>query len=266
MQRMKVTDQVQDGLEHDIGLVDWAQLRRLMEFQDVSTASLARMCNMPLSTLRKMFSGETEDPRISSILPVCRALGASLDRLIGLAPKRDLAREEAVYDSTLMDNMRNQLAGAEQQRAVDAQELDRLRKLVLAKGEACSCAESKLAAISDIIHDRDASIARRDAIIAQRDAEIDELSNKIDNQSVRLEAKAQRIQEQAEQISRKTAQLEGCDATIKRLENTNARLRKVSYILLAALLCTSAVIAYLAWEIANIDQGLTGMIYKDLFR
>lgn len=266
MQRMKVNDQVQDGLEHDIGLVDWAQLRRLMEFQDVSTASLARMCNMPLSTLRKMFSGETGDPRISSILPVCRALGASLDRLIGLAPKRDLAREEAVYDSTLMDNMRNQLASAEQQRAADAQELDRLRKLVLAKGEACSCAESKLSAISDIIHDRDASIARRDAIIAQRDAEIDDLSNKIENQSVRLEAKAQRIQEQAEQISRQNALLEGKDAALQRIELTNTRLRTACYILLAAVLVGAAIIAYLAWDIANIDQGLTGFLYKDLFK
>lgn len=89
--------------------IKWEQVKKLMEFQEISIAELAKRSGTPESSLRKYLRGEVKDIRISSLVPIARALNASVDKLLGLSPPRDFERESETYDPTLMDNMRRYL-------------------------------------------------------------------------------------------------------------------------------------------------------------
>ena len=242
----------------DAPLIDYAQMLKLMEFQGMSFPALARACGTPVSTLRKLMHGQTPDPRISSILPVVRALGASLDRLIGLAPKRDIAKEEAVFDASLMDSMRWQLDASEKQRAELQAELAALREQLDSKIEECGRSDARAAALDLVIKAKDDSIARRDRSIIKLDAEVDEMANRIENQSLRLEAKAKIIQEQAETISRQAALLEARDTDVRDLELASAKksaaLRALSIALCALGLISAAVIVLMGLDITTLSH------------
>lgn len=236
-------DVVSDEEMAEDQLIDFAQLRKLMEFQNMSFPALARACGTPVSTLRKLMHGQTPDPRISSILPVVRALGASLDRLIGLAPKRDIAKEEAVFDASLMDSMRWQLDASEKQRAELQAELAALREQLDARIEECGRSDARAATLELVIHAKDDVIARRDQIIAKLESEIDQMGTGIYNQSVRLETKAKVIHDQAETISRQAALLEVREAERREIEAASARKSAVLRALIIALCVVGAVSA-----------------------
>ena len=89
--------------------IQWDQVKKLMEFQEITITELAKRSGTPESSLRKYLRGEVKDLRISSLIPIARALNASVDKLIGIAPARDFERESETYDPTLMDNMRRYL-------------------------------------------------------------------------------------------------------------------------------------------------------------
>lgn len=186
MENTKIIEYIESSDPPSTPHIQWEQLRRLMEFQELSYPSLAKVSGIPESTLRKLLQGVTKDPRISTMYPIIKALGASFDRLLGLAPKRDFEREEAHYDVTLMDTMRHNIETMQQrlddkrarieeletQHTADTAELDRLRKIVLAKGEKLSAAEA-------VIQERDASISRRNALCDEQKADIKKMRKAI---------------------------------------------------------------------------------------
>lgn len=157
-------------------MIRWEMLRKLMEYQKMSFPALSQSSGTPVSTLKKLLSGSTKDPRVSTMLPVVRALGASFDRLLGLAPARDFDKEDATYDATLMDGMRQtvesmqgrldekreRIAELTAQLAASEADRDRLRKLVLAKGEALSAAEARIESMRAEVEEGVARRARRD--------------------------------------------------------------------------------------------------------
>lgn len=236
--------------------IQWGQLRKLMEFQELTFPALAKLSGTPESTLRKLLQGVTKDPRISTMLPVVRALGASFDRLLGLAPKRDFDREEASYDVTIMDSMRHQVEALERQNAANERELDRLRKLVLAKGEAQSRAEERVAA-------QEALSRERESVAAEYAQKIAELNRKVEQQGERLEFKAQKIQDQGAEIGALKATIDAREKTIANLESMHRKSEneckwsKIAIAVLGGLLIL--VVIYGAWEFINLDQGLTAM-------
>lgn len=159
-----------------IPMIRWEMLRKLMEYQGISFTALSQSSGTPVSTLKKLFSGATKDPRISTMLPPVRALGASFDRLLGLAPARDFDREDATYDATLMDNMRQNVESMQgrldekreridelsAQLAASEADRDRLRKLVLEKGEALSAAQSTIDHLQALVNDNAANRRQSD--------------------------------------------------------------------------------------------------------
>lgn len=252
----KVIDIVEFSEQTAPPQIQWGQLRRLMEFQELSYPALAKLSGTPESTLRKLLQGVTKDPRISTMLPVVRALGASFDRLLGLAPKRDFEREEASYDVTIMDSLRHQLEALKKQDAANACELDRLRKLVLAKGEAQSRAEERVAA-------QEALTRERESMVVEHAQKIAELNRKIEQQGERLEFKAQKIQDQSTEIGALKATIDAREKTIANLESMyrkrgdECRWSKIAIAVLGGLLIL--VVIYGAWEFINLDKGLTAM-------
>ena len=85
-------------------------LREAMKIQGVTFAKLSALCGSPESTLKKLSSGDVEDPRISTILPPFRVLGLSIDRACGLAPERDMRKEAAEHEVSMVTALQERLA------------------------------------------------------------------------------------------------------------------------------------------------------------
>lgn len=213
----------------------WDRVREFMNYSGMSFATLARKSNTPESTLRKLFQGVTKDPRISTLWPIFNVLKLDLHVAFGLAPPRDYEAEVRSENIPLTESLKQQLTEVRAERDAQLAELDRLRKLVLAKGEALSRLEG-------------------------RAADVDELTARCADQQQRLEHKAQKIQDQAEEIACLREKVESRERTVKNLESHTARQRKelmwmkIATVVLVSIIIASA--AYMAWEIINPDAGL----------
>lgn len=214
--------------------IQWGQLEKIRKFQKLSYAELARLSSIPERTLRNILNGMTKDPRVSTVVPILRVLAASFDRISGLAPKRDFTREEAVYDATLMDSMRQQVAAAKEEIAVRDRELDRLRKLVLEKEGAMCRFEG-------------------------RATEVEKLTKQCADQQERLEFKAEKIREQAETIASRDATIKEQCKNIANLERLTGRqcteLFWLKIVIAGLIVVIVAASIYLIWELANQDAG-----------
>lgn len=90
-------------------VIHWEYLKEIMKVRGWTYSRLESECGTPKSTLQKLFNGESEDPRISSLYAPAKALGASIDRMLDLAPPRDFAAENRAYDATLMQTMQDRV-------------------------------------------------------------------------------------------------------------------------------------------------------------
>jgi transcriptional regulator with XRE-family HTH domain len=59
------------------------RIRALMQRNHVSDAELARQIGVPQATISRIMSGETKDPRISTLTGIARVLGTTIDDLAG---------------------------------------------------------------------------------------------------------------------------------------------------------------------------------------
>ena len=58
-------------------------IRRLMDNANMSEADLCRGVNLPQTTINRLLSGQTEDPRISTLALIARFFDISIEQLIG---------------------------------------------------------------------------------------------------------------------------------------------------------------------------------------
>lgn len=131
--------------------LDVDALNRLIDFgrehnprlKGASEARLAEMCEVSETTFKSIRKGRNRKPRIDIMYSIVALFGGSIDRLIGLAPPRDIARERATWDATLTEGLQQRIDYLERQKSADDAELVRLRKLVLAKSEALAHAETR---------------------------------------------------------------------------------------------------------------------------
>lgn len=138
-------------------------LREIMKIQKKTIVQLAKDCNMSESTLKKLLNGESEDPRISTLYIVASALGASIDRLVGLAPPRDFHEENRAYDANLMETMQDRVKMLEAQVAARDATIETQRQRIHDLDVCASACEAKLEA-------KTASIKHRDEIISNQAA------------------------------------------------------------------------------------------------
>ena len=126
-----------------------------MKLQGISYPKLEELSGIPASTLKKLTRGESENPGLSTIQPVFRVLGLSIDRACGLAPERDMQAEAAVHNVSMSTALQERLAMQD----------DKLRDL----REALSEKKAEVASLSAKIDAKNESISHRDRIIKSKD-------------------------------------------------------------------------------------------------
>lgn len=127
-------------------------------FKDATLATMAEAAGIAESTFKKLLAGGIADPRTSTMKYICHTFGLDPRVPMGLAPTRDFVKEQEAYDPTLMGEMRRQLDAMQQSVNDKESELNRLRKIVLEKGEALGHAEEKVFALKETIEDRNRTI------------------------------------------------------------------------------------------------------------
>lgn len=73
-----------------------------------SWSDLAALSGLPDATIRKIFSGETADPRLDTVARLVTAMGGSLDELIGRGEKAEVEMNaimsvKEVYEARIAD-------------------------------------------------------------------------------------------------------------------------------------------------------------------
>ena len=130
-------------------------INEAMKIQHITFPTLASLCGTPESTLKKLARGESEDPRLSTIVPPFRVLGLSIDRACGLAPERDMQKEAAAHNVSMVSALQERLAM--QDAALKEQNDTIIRQ------------RAEIAAQAATIEARDKSIAHRNEIIKGKD-------------------------------------------------------------------------------------------------
>lgn len=152
------------------------QMQNNPDLEGMTKADIAKACDMSESTLKNLLNGKNDNPQVGTLKRLIDFIGGgSIDRMVGLAPPRDFKEEEAVYDANLVQAIqiqlgekRAQIEELQNQLAMAELEKDRLRKIVLEKGEAKSKACAELASKVEMIEEYKGKVSRRDTLIKHR--------------------------------------------------------------------------------------------------
>lgn len=85
------------------------KLNEMKDAADLTNQEVSDMSGVPLGTVNRIFSGQTDNPSFQNIAAIVRALGGSLDDLAGL-PNKSHTENHHVSDK-LIDLYREQIAG-----------------------------------------------------------------------------------------------------------------------------------------------------------
>ena len=100
-------------------------LKELQKAKGLTTKQIADATKIPESTLKRIFSGETDDPYVSTVHRIVVALGGSLDHI--------LADTNAVLASQSLAEVKESADVAEAERDLLLAELEMLRAKVAAQ-------------------------------------------------------------------------------------------------------------------------------------
>ena len=108
---------LQDDHAND-DVLDYKILSELIEFQcknnpklkGLTSADIAEQCDMSETTYKGLKKGKNRNPRVGTLVRLLKFIGGgSIDRMVGLAPPRDFAKEQAAYDQTLVETLQARL-------------------------------------------------------------------------------------------------------------------------------------------------------------
>lgn len=134
-----------------------------------SNRDIADACGMSENTFCAILKGKNRNPRVGTLVCILRAIGGgSIDRLVGLAPHRDFAKEEAVFDATLvealqarLDEKRQRIEELTADLAAEKSESARLRKLLLDESAQRSAYEARAVEAESRLKDKDSVVEFR---------------------------------------------------------------------------------------------------------
>ncbi len=130
-------------------------INEAMKIQGMSFPTLESLSGTPVSTLKKLARGESKDPKLSTIQPVFKVLGLSIDRACELAPERDMQKEAAAHNVSMVTALQERLSMQD----------DKLTEL----RDAIAEQKAEIAAQKARIEAKESSIAHRDKIIRTKD-------------------------------------------------------------------------------------------------
>ena len=73
------------------------QLKLLKEKRKLTTQQLSDLSGVPVGTINRILSGQTDNPSFQTVCDIVIALDGSLDELAGIRPKKDSEAENAKY-------------------------------------------------------------------------------------------------------------------------------------------------------------------------
>ena len=73
------------------------QLKLLKEKRKLTNQQLSDLSGVPVGTINRILSGQTDNPSFQTVCDIVIALDGSLDELAGIRPKRDSEAENAKY-------------------------------------------------------------------------------------------------------------------------------------------------------------------------
>lgn len=87
--------------------MDWLKnLRAMKECSGMTTKEIARKSSIPEPTLEKLFSGATKEPKLTTLQPLVKCLGFSLDELdTGLASVSDKQSATSTADDPILQTI-----------------------------------------------------------------------------------------------------------------------------------------------------------------
>jgi transcriptional regulator with XRE-family HTH domain len=82
------------------------KLSEMKKQSGMSTQQIADKSGVPASTITRMLSGQTEEPNFSNVVNVVKAMGGSLDELVGIPPKTVTVTEtKTVHEDERLINL-----------------------------------------------------------------------------------------------------------------------------------------------------------------
>lgn len=69
-----------------------ARLKTVLHERDISLQEFAEMCDLPLETVRNVYYGKTNDPKLSTAIKMASALNLSVNCLLGKCPHTSAER------------------------------------------------------------------------------------------------------------------------------------------------------------------------------
>lgn len=72
------------------------QLTELKDRGSLTIQDIAQLSNVPEGTVKKIFSGATENPSFQAVCKIVAVLGGSVDELVGIKP---VSKDDTVYIS-----------------------------------------------------------------------------------------------------------------------------------------------------------------------
>lgn len=72
-------------------------IRSLMEEQGITSAQLSERSGVPVTTINRLISGQTENPTIQNCADLVTALNGSLDEMMGIHTKLEGAKGVHIY-------------------------------------------------------------------------------------------------------------------------------------------------------------------------
>ena len=131
--------------------LDVAALNRLIDFgrehnprlKGASDARIADLCEISETTYKSIRKGRNLHPRVDILYSIVALFNGSIDRLVGLAPTRDIAHERAVWDGSLVDGMQQRIDLLTAQKSEADSENFKLRAELIASEKALAKAEER---------------------------------------------------------------------------------------------------------------------------
>ena len=86
------------------------KLIALKSARNLTNQQISEMSNVPLSTITRIFNGQTENPNIQTIVDIVKAMDGSMDEILGLrtgAAKETEDRLVQLYQQVIRDKNRS---------------------------------------------------------------------------------------------------------------------------------------------------------------
>jgi len=202
--------------------------------QGKSNRDIAEACGMSENTLCAILKGKNRNPRVATLVCILRTIGGgSIDRLVGLAPHRDFAKEEALYDATLVEAMQVRL--------------DEKRQRIEELTTEVSTAENECTRLRKMYNEVCMELSSARARLEAMQAEVEEGKGS-------KAAKGQ-VGEMEKRLADKGDQLERYEKQIDEQKTEIRKLRLTGGFVGVLLVITLLIVIYLLWEMANPNLG-----------